>query len=220
MPMKNLSVKFEEDVIEQLKKEAEERDQSQSEYVRKIIDKRGANIEEQLEEQGLTKEDRRELENQIEQLQQNNQDLKTEVAQLQDRNEALKGGLAEDHADILHSKLSDIHKSFNDQLNKLNERDKQLREQNEQLRESLEDTAETIDSLDFVTAQEFQNRNRALHENIDDTKEKLIREMDQSQTYLAGAVQSETEDLEDEVRHSRSPLTKLADWIRARVGQR
>lgn len=197
MALRPVTFKLPESEVEDLDAEAEEQGKSRSEYIRQVI--RGRHIEEQLEEQVLTKQDKREYEERIEELKEERDEYRQSAT------------LKERHIQTMETTIDRT----------VEEAVESLREEYERQIEELQDEKEMLSQAVASLADDT-----ASTEDVEDARRTITEMIDRRATGLHEGQRTQAEMVEDlflheidqnteEVRHARSPATKLADWLRA-----
>lgn len=209
MTNKTVTFKLDAGEVDALDNEADAENKNRSEYLREIIRHRDQNVEQQLEKQGLTKEHKAELEQKIKSLQLEKEDLKAELRAAEDRTATLHNTLTNSIQESVRNSMVIMREEYAERLEELHAENKQLRADNEDLQQQLRDVANHINDKEFLTKAHLERHHDTVQEEVRANRDTIFQQYQRA----ADNMETEREEIIDEVQRSRSPLTKLLDWI-------
>lgn len=201
MTEKTVSFKMPADEVRELDEEADAEDKTRSAYIRSVL--RSRHIEEQLEEQVLTKQDQREYEQRIAELKEERDgyydDLQMKKAKIETMETTIDKTVDEG--------IEAVRDNYREQIGK-------LRAENDQLRKSLEELTESV-----VTESDLDDHRSRIISLLEDHSQRQWETATEQRELLDDLIMDLSDEIVEETVHSRSPLTKFVDWIRGHTGR-
>lgn len=197
MTLKPVTFKLPEDEVADIDSEADNKNKSRSEHLRDIVRARHVDIKEQLEEQVLTEDDKEEYEERIEELKKERDGYHQSMR--------LKEGQIETMESTIDRTVEEAIESVRDEYEAQIE---ELQAENEQLRTSVRELSEGV-----ATKSDVEDAEQKLEERLE---EKLNLHWDafiDQRELVDSLIYACTDDIIDEIQETRSPATKLADWL-------
>ena len=217
MTEKTVSFKMPADEVKELDQEADDEGKTRSAYIRSVL--RARHIEEQLEDQILTKEDQQEYERRIGDLERRRDSLerklKARTAEVEAMEETIQTTTEEalravrrdyeSQIDDLQEENQRLREEENEELRKRNEA---LRKRNKEITEALEGTFERIASAKHVNDMQSD-----LTELIEEKAERQW----QGTTEQRELIMESRDELLRETKRNRSLLMRAVSWVRGMV---
>jgi len=182
-----------EDEVDELDREASDEGKSRSAYIRSLI--RSRHIEEQLEEQVLTQEDKQQLERRIQQLKKERDQLRTEA----------------EKADAVESTIKDtVDRSFQAVEKTYRERLEQLEAENEELRKAVNESPDE-EIIEDQLAEMERDLNQTIKEENRQTRNRLASSRKRTNEHI----DNRADEIVTETKRAQSLITKTANLYRA-----
>lgn len=196
--------------VKELTQEANDKGKNRSSHIRSIL--RARHIEEQLEEQVLTKEDKREYEETIERLKRERNEFKREMNVAKSRVEAIEETVDE----TVREAVGPIRGEYESQIRELKEENKRLRkDENEELREQNKELFETLEKVvELIPSEE---RVESLEAGLEEFLEKADRQW-QGTTEQRELIMNARDELRRDVRRNRTLSTRVIDRVHQLFG--
>jgi len=173
-----------EDEVDELDREASDEGKSRSAYIRSLI--RSRHIEEQLEEQVLTQEDKQQFERRIQQLKEERDQLRTKA----EKADAVESTIR----DTVDRSIQAVEQTYRERIEQLEAANEELREAvnespdeqiiEDQLAEMEHDLDQTIKKENRETRNRLASSRRRTNEHIDDRADEIVEETKHAQSLI------------------------------------
>jgi chromosome segregation ATPase len=208
--LQTVSFKLPEDEVTELEREANQEGKSRSELIRSVL--RARHIEEQLEEQVLTQQDKREYENRIAELERRAEELERKLKTRTAEVEAMEGTIEATVDEAVRSVRSD----YEDRVEDLKEENQELRDRKVTgLEEANEELADAINDVlaEIATSEQVSG----LSEMVEEKADRQWQGTTEQRESLIELREEVRDDLRRDVKRARPLTTKIADWVRHRL---
>lgn len=185
------------DEAAELEQEANENDKSRSAYLRSLI--RSRHIEEQLEEQVLTKEDQRQYEQRIHELKKEKERLEIKLETANNFDSTIE--------DAVERSFRTVKQSYETQI-------EQLEAENKELRSALDDLSDAV-----VTQKQWNVLVTEVRQTLEEESQKTHDKVADGRVKVNETTETCRDEIIEEVKRTRPLRTKLIDWVRS-VGHR